>query len=152
MMTTEAARRPRSAPAAGGLLEGRRILVTGLLTNHSLAYHAAESMQLQGAEIVVTGFGRARRLTERAARALPQPVDVLELDVNSADDLGALADELAQRWDALDGVLHSIAYAPPEIWEGAFFDTSHDSLDAAIRTSVYSLQSVTGALLPQLER
>jgi enoyl-[acyl-carrier protein] reductase I len=109
-------------------------------------------MQLQGAEIVLTGFGRARRLTERAARALPQPPDVLELDVNSAGDLAALAADLDQRWDALDGVLHSIAYAPADIWEGSFFGTSHDSLDTAIRTSVYSLQSMTGALLPQLAR
>jgi enoyl-[acyl-carrier protein] reductase I len=149
-MTTSTEAPPREASATGRLLEGRRILVTGVLTNHSLAYYAAERMQQQGAEIVLTGFGRARRLTERAAKGLPEPAEVLELDVGSADDLSAVAGELEQRWEAVDGVLHSIAYGPPDLWDGSFFETGHDSLDTAMRVSVLSLQSLTAALLPQL--
>jgi enoyl-[acyl-carrier protein] reductase I len=149
-MTT--ATEPRAASAAAGapLLQGRRIVVTGVLTHRSLAYAAATRMQELGAELVLTSFGRARRLTERAARTLPGPADVLELDVNRPEDLRALAAELEQRWEAVDGLFHSIAYGPPELWEGSFFDAPYESLDVAMRTSVYSLSTLAGALLPQM--
>lgn len=146
---------PTAAPAAspaGRLLSGRRIVVTGVLTNRSLAYGAAERMQELGAEIVLTGHGRARRLTERAARALPRPVEVLELDATQPDDYEALAESLAERWEHVDGVFHSIAFAPPDIWERPFFEVAHEGLDTAMRASVYSLQALTGALLPQLRQ
>ena len=94
------------------MLAGKRLLITGVLTKGSIAYSVAERAQQEGAEIVLTGFGRTRRMTERAAARLPSPPDVLELDVNSPDDLSALASELSSRWDRLDGLLHAIAFAP----------------------------------------
>lgn len=134
------------------MLSGRRLLITGVVTRDSIAFAAARQAQELGAEIVLTGFGRARRLTERAARALPQPADVLELDVCSEDDRAAVAAELDARWGALDGVLHAIAYAPPEALGGNFLRTSSADVATAIQTSAVSLRDLAVALLPLLER
>ena len=79
------------------MLDGKRLLITGVLTRKSIAFAVAREAQLAGAEVVLTGFGRTRRMTERAAARLPQPPDVLELDVNSEDDLTGLATELDGR-------------------------------------------------------
>jgi meromycolic acid enoyl-[acyl-carrier-protein] reductase len=133
------------------MLEGRRLLITGVVTRDSIAYHVAERAQGMGAEVLLTGFGRARRLTERAARGLPDPPEVLELDVNSDDDLRAVADEVDRRWGGLDGVLHAIAFAPPDALGGAFLDTPPESATEAFRTSAYSLKALTEALAPALE-
>lgn len=155
MATRVAVTAADEAPAAGseqrGLLAGRRIVVTGVLTDRSLAYHAAERMQLMGAEIVLTGFGRGRRITERAAKYLPDPPDVLELDVLEPGDFAALASELRARWGRVDGLLHSIAFAPPEVFAAPFFEVPHESLEISMRASVYSLKDLAGALLPLLE-
>jgi enoyl ACP reductase len=133
------------------MLKGRRLLITGVLTRDSIAFEVARQAQLDGAEIVLTGFGRARRLTERVAKLLPAPPDVLELDVNSEHDLEALATDLRSRWDALDGVLHAIAFAPPEALGGAFLTTPVQSATTAFQTSAFSLKALTQALLPLLE-
>ncbi|HEX2161186.1 MAG TPA: enoyl-ACP reductase FabI [Thermoleophilaceae bacterium] len=132
------------------MLAGRRILVTGVITHRSIAFAVAEEAQRQGAELLLTSFGRARRLTERAARRLPDPPDVLELDVNSADDLAALAAELDSRWGTLDGVLHAIAHAPADALGGDFLATPPESAAAAFRTSAYSLSALAAALRPLL--
>jgi enoyl-[acyl-carrier protein] reductase I len=134
------------------MLEGKRLLITGVLTRHSIAFAVAREAQLAGAEVVLTGFGRARRLTERSAKRLPDPPDVLELDVNSEDDLAAVAAELERRWGALDGALHAIAYAPDDAIGGAFMDTGYESAAQAFRTSAYSLQALARHLAPLLER
>src|SRR5204863_8830857 len=103
-------RRRGGLPAAHHvMLEGKRFLITGVVTRRSIAWHVAEQAQAAGAEVVLTGFGRARRMTERAAAQLPQPADVLELDANNPDDIAAVADELDRRWGGVDGVLHAIA-------------------------------------------
>src|SRR6516165_5265889 len=99
--------------AMPGLLEGKRILVTGVLTDDSLAYAVAELAQKEGAEIVLTGAGRGLSLTRRVARHLPVAPDVLELDVTVADHMNAVTEELRSRWGGLDGALHSIGFAPP---------------------------------------
>jgi enoyl-[acyl-carrier protein] reductase I len=134
------------------MLEGRRLLITGVVTRDSIAFEVARQAQLAGAEVVLTGFGRARRLTERAAARLPEPADVLELDVNRREDLAAVADELAGRWEALDGVLHAIAYAPPDALGGGFLTCPADSAATAFQTSAYSLKALGEVLLPLLER
>ena len=134
------------------MLEGKRLLITGVVTRDSIAFEVARQAQLAGAEVVLTGFGRARRLTERAAARLPVPADVLELDVNQAGDLEALAQELSRRWDSLDGVLHAIAYAPPDALGGNFMTTPAESAGTAFQTSAYSLKALGCALLPLLRR
>jgi enoyl ACP reductase len=134
------------------ILEGKRLLITGVITRHSIAYAVAREAQLAGAEVVLTGFGRGRRMTERAATRLPTPPDVLELDVNEEDDLAAVAGELASRWGSVDGVLHAIAHAPDDALGGAFLETGYESAALAFRTSAYSLQALARHLAPLLER
>ena len=133
------------------MLDGRRILVTGVLDRHSIAFATAVRAQELGAEVLVTGFGRTKRMTERAARTLPSDVDVLELDVNSAEDLEQLRAELDSRWGALDGLLHAIAYAPPDALGGGFMHTSLDSAVTAYQTSAFSLKALVAGLLPLLD-
>ena len=134
------------------ILEGKRLLITGVVTRDSIAWEVARQAQESGAEVVLTGFGRARRMTERAAAKLPQEADVLELDVNSEDDLSALQSELGDRWGTLDGVLHAIAFAPGDALGGAFLETPTPSALTAFQTSAVSLKALTAAVLPLLER
>ena len=130
------------------LLEGKRLLVTGVLTKGSIGFSVAERAQQEGAEIVLTGFGRTRRMTERAAKRLPSPPDVLELDVNSSEDLSALSSELSSRWGELDGVLHAIAFAPGDALGGNFMTAPPESAELAFRTSAYSFKALAEALAP----
>jgi meromycolic acid enoyl-[acyl-carrier protein] reductase len=134
------------------MLEGKRLLITGVLTRKSIAFAVAREAQLAGAEVVLTGFGRSRRMTERAAARMAEPPDVLELDVNSEDDLAALASELERRWGGLDGVLHAIAFAPADAIGGRFLETPPQSAVEAFRTSAYSYQALARHLTPLMER
>ncbi|HYI80436.1 MAG TPA: enoyl-ACP reductase FabI [Thermoleophilaceae bacterium] len=134
------------------MLSGRRVLITGVITHRSIAFAVAEQVQRQGGEVVLTSFGRARRLTERAAKRLPDVPDVLELDVDSAEDLAALAAELERRWGRVDGVLHAIANAPADALGGDFAGTPPESAEATFRTSAYSLSALAAALRPLLAR
>jgi meromycolic acid enoyl-[acyl-carrier-protein] reductase len=133
------------------LLTGKRLLVTGVLTRGSIAFEVARQAQEDGAEIVLSGFGRGLRLTERAAKHLPDPPDVLELDVNEPDDLARVAAELGSRWGSLDGVLHAIAFAPADALGGGFLDTPASSAIVAFQTSAFSLKALAAALAPLLE-
>ncbi len=130
------------------LLDGKRLLITGVVNRHSIAYAIAERAQQQGAEVALTSFGRVRRMTERAAKRLPEPVDVLELDVNSDADLQALAGELGSRWGRVDGAVHAIAYAPPDALGGGFLGAPRESAGLAFETSAYSLKALAQALAP----
>jgi meromycolic acid enoyl-[acyl-carrier-protein] reductase len=130
------------------MLAGKRLLITGVVTRRSIAWHVAEQAQLSGAEIVLTGFGRARRMTERAAAQLPQAPDVLELDANSPDDIAAVAADLERRWGGVDGVLHAIAFAPQDALGGAFLETPPESALTAFQTSAFSLKALAAALAP----
>ncbi|CAA9465060.1 MAG: Enoyl-[acyl-carrier-protein] reductase [NADH] [uncultured Solirubrobacteraceae bacterium] len=128
------------------MLQGKKLLVTGVVTRDSIAFHVARDAQEAGAEIVLTSFSRARRMTERAARNLPQPADVLELDVNSPEDIEAVRAELAQRWGRLDGILHAVAFAPADALGGNFLQTPAESAMLAFQTSAYSLKALAAGL------
>jgi enoyl-[acyl-carrier protein] reductase I len=130
------------------LLSGKRLLITGVITKDSIAYHAAERAQREGATVLLTSFGRVRRLTERAARKLPEPVDVLELDINRDADLQALSEALRDRWGAVDGALHAIAFAPEDALGGRFMTAPADSAIEAFKTSAFSLKALAAALEP----
>jgi meromycolic acid enoyl-[acyl-carrier-protein] reductase len=131
-----------------GILAGKRILITGVITDASIAFHVARVAQEQGATVVLTGFGRMS-LVERIAKRLPAPAPVLELDVTSEDHLASLADRVSEHVDGLDGVLHAIAYAnPAEALGGNFLRTRWPDVATAVQVSTYSLQALTVAALP----
>jgi meromycolic acid enoyl-[acyl-carrier-protein] reductase len=135
-------------PSVPALLEGKRILVTGVLTDDSLAYGVAELAQREGAQVVLTSFGRALSLTKRVARHLPEPPDVLELDVTVPAHIEAVEAELQQRWGRLDGLLHSIGFAPPSCLGGGFLEAPWEDVAVALQVSAYSLKALTAGLLP----
>jgi enoyl ACP reductase len=130
------------------LLEGKKLLITGVLTPQSIAFASARVAQEQGADVVLTGFGRAMSLTEKSARRLPSPPDVLEMDVNEPSQIDAVATELASRWGLVDGFLHAIAFAPTDALGGNFLNTPWESASTAFQTSAYSLKAIATGLLP----
>ena len=130
------------------ILEDKRILVTGVVNRHSIAYAIADRAQRQGAEVILTSFGRVRRMTERAAARLDPSPDVLELDVNRDEDLVALTAELERRWGRLDGAVHAIAYAPADALGGNFLGAPRESAKSTFETSAYSLKGLAEALAP----
>ncbi|HEY7704385.1 MAG TPA: enoyl-ACP reductase FabI [Acidimicrobiia bacterium] len=132
------------------LLEGKKLLVTGILTDDSIAWHSARVAQEQGAEIVCTGFGRGMRLTERAVQRLPQPVDVLELDINDDAHVERMSADLASRWDRVDGALHAIGYAPDDALGGNFLNTPAASAATTFTTSAFSFKTLAVALMPMM--
>jgi enoyl ACP reductase len=130
------------------LLEGKNLLITGVLTPQSIAFNAARLAQEQGAQIALTGFGRALSLTQKTARRLPDPPDVLEMDANDQTQIEAVADELKRKWGALDGFLHAIAFAPEDALGGAFLTTPWESARTAFQTSAFSLKAIATSMLP----
>ncbi len=131
-----------------GLLDGKRLLLTGVLTDASLAFGVARLAQEEGAEVVLTGAGRGLRLTQRTARKLPVEPDVLELDVTDATHPAAVRDALAERWDRVDGALHAIGFAPEACLGGRFLETTWDDVAVAVQVSAYSLRAVADAVVP----
>jgi enoyl-[acyl-carrier protein] reductase I len=134
-----------------GLLEGKRLLITGVITDSSMAFHAAKVAQEQGATVVLTGFGRLS-LVERIAKRLPQPAPVIELDVKDEEQLAGLADRVREHVDGLDGVLHSIANAPASCLGGDFLAAPWEDVASAVQVSAYSFKSLAVACLPLLDR
>jgi len=133
-----------------GLLDGKRLLITGVLTDASLAFAVARMAQEEGAEIVLSGAGRALSLTQRTARKLPAQPDVLEIDVTSPDQLAAAGEALAARWDRLDGLLHAIGFAPPDCLGSGMFAAGWDDVSVALHVSTYSLKALVDAFMPLL--
>jgi enoyl-[acyl-carrier protein] reductase I len=133
------------------MVAGKRLLITGVLTKGSIAYSVAERAQEDGAEVLLTGFGRTRRMTERAAARLPDPPDVLELDVNNPGDFETLVAELRERWGGVDGALHAIAFAPGDALGGNFMSAPPESAELAFRTSAYSFKALAEALVPLMD-
>ncbi len=127
------------------LLDRKRLLVTGVLNDASIAFSIAKVAQEQGAEVVLTSFGRALNLTRRAAKRLPSPPEVVELDVTNSDQLAALAAVVGGR---LDGVVHAIAFAPESCLGGGFLDAPWSDVAVAMQVSAYSLQALAAATLP----
>ncbi|GHF92398.1 MULTISPECIES: enoyl-ACP reductase FabI [Amycolatopsis] len=134
-----------------GLLEGKRLLITGIITDASLAFHAARIAQQEGAKVVLTGFGRMS-LVERIAKRLPEEAPVIELDVTNQEHLDGLADKVRAHVDGLDGVLHSIGFAPQSCLGAPFMDAPAEDVKTAVDVSAYSFMSLAKACLPLLGR
>jgi enoyl ACP reductase len=132
-----------------GLLDKKRLLITGVITDASIAFHVARAAQEQGAQVVLTGYGRLR-LVERIAQRLPEPAAVLELDVQDQSQLDSLAERVGEQIGGLDGVLHSIGFAPPSCLGGGFLDAPWEDVATAIHVSAYSFKSLAVACRPLL--
>jgi meromycolic acid enoyl-[acyl-carrier protein] reductase len=130
------------------LLDGKRLLITGVLTDDSIAWHAARVAQEEGAEVVLTGFGRGLRLTQRSARRLPNEAEVIELDINDQGQVDAMVARLDEKWGGVDGALHAIAFAPADALGGNFLDSPAESAATAFVTSAFSYKTLTVALRP----
>ena len=130
----------------GGLLEGKKILVTGVLDRRSIAYSVARLAREQGAEITLSSFGRAASLTRRTAKRMDPEPPVLELDANNPEDIEAVAADLRERWGELDGIVHAIAFAPEDALGGNFLSAEWPSVATALQTSAYSLKALTVGL------
>jgi meromycolic acid enoyl-[acyl-carrier-protein] reductase len=131
-----------------GLLEGKRLLVTGVLMDTSIAFSVARLAQQEGAEVVLTSFGRTMKITQSIAKRLPTTPPVVELDVTDPDHLQALEANVRQHVDGLDGVLHSIGFAPQGALGGNFLKTPWEDVATAVHVSAFSLKSLGVAALP----
>jgi len=131
-----------------GILQGKNILVTGVLTDGSIAFHIARLAQEEGATVVLSSFGRALSLTTRIAGRLPQSAPVIELDVSNQDHLDGLAAKVKEHVPHLDGVIHSIGFAPEAALGGNFLNTTWEDVATAVQISAYSLKSLTMAARP----
>jgi len=131
------------------LLDGKRILVTGVLNDASIAFSVARRAQEEGAEVVLTSFGRVMSLTKRTARRLPTEPEIVELDVQRQDDLDALAGRVGGK---LDGVLHGIGFAPESCLGGGFLTAPWEDVAIAMQISAYSLKSLAVAALPLMSK
>jgi enoyl-[acyl-carrier protein] reductase I len=136
--------------SVSGLLAGKRILVAGVTMDTSLGFAVAKVAQEQGAQVIITNFGRALSITRRIAKRLPSEPVVLELDVTNDEHLAGLADALREHVDGLDGVVHSIAFAPQDALGGNFLNTSWPDAATAFQVSAYSLKALTMAALPMM--
>ncbi|GAB2925347.1 MULTISPECIES: enoyl-ACP reductase FabI [unclassified Streptomyces] len=130
-----------------GILDGKRILITGVLMESSIAFHAAKVAQEQGAEVILTAFPRPT-LTERIAKKLPKPAKVIELDVTNQEHLDRLAGLVREELGSLDGVVHSIGFAPQDALGGNFLNTPFESVATAMHVSAFSLKSLAMACKP----
>ncbi|MFF8385212.1 enoyl-ACP reductase FabI [Streptomyces kanasensis] len=133
-----------------GILDGKRVLITGVLMESSIAFHTAKVAQEQGAEVILTAFPRPT-LTERIAKKLPKPVKVIELDVTNDEHLARLEGVVREELGGLDGVVHSIGFAPQDALGGNFLHTPFESVSTAMHVSAFSLKSLTMACLPLME-
>jgi meromycolic acid enoyl-[acyl-carrier-protein] reductase len=130
-----------------GLLDGKRLLVTGVITEASIAFAVANLAQQEGAEVVLTGFGRMS-LVQRVAAKLALPPPIVELDVSQSEHLDTLADRVKEHMDGVDGVVHSIGFAPASCLGGGFLDAPWPDVATALQVSAYSLKSLAVAALP----
>jgi enoyl-[acyl-carrier protein] reductase I len=128
------------------LLSGKRLLVTGVLTEASIAFDVARLAQEEGADVVLSSYGRVMRLTERISGRLPKPAPVIDLDVTSPDDLAALPSRVNEHLTGLDGVVHAIGFAPEAAFD--FLNTGWDDVATALHVSAYSLKALTVGALP----
>jgi enoyl-[acyl-carrier protein] reductase I len=131
-----------------GLLDGKTVLVTGVLTEASIAFNVARIAQEQGASVILTGVGRSQSLTTRIAKRLPTQAPVVPLDVTDVSELDGLADAVREHADSLDGVLHAIGFAPASALGGGFLDAPWEDVATAVHISTYSLVSLARAALP----
>jgi enoyl-[acyl-carrier protein] reductase I len=134
-----------------GILEGKNILVAGVTLDTSIAFHVARIAQAEGANVIVSNFGRAMSLTGRVIKKLDPVPPLLEVDVTNDEHLAGLAATIGEHVDHLDGVVHSLAFANPETaLGGKFLSTPYTDVSTAVHVSAYSFNSLAMAAKPLL--
>jgi enoyl-[acyl-carrier protein] reductase I len=133
------------------LLDGKKLLITGILTDDSMAFAVAKVAQESGAEILLTSVGRAMSITQRVAKKLDPVPDVMDMDVNSDEQIAAVADEVTKRWGRLDGALHSIGFMPQDALGGNFLNTPWESVATGFQTSAFSLKALAAGMLEPMK-
>jgi len=131
-----------------GILDGKNLVITGVLTDASLAYGVAEIAKAEGANLILTGAGRALSLTKRTARKIDPDIEVLELDVTVPDHVEAVRNTVRERWGRVDGVLHAIGFAPASCLGDDFFGAPWEDVATAMHISTYSLKTLADAFVP----
>lgn len=134
-----------------GILDGKKIVVTGVLTDASLAFSVARIALEEGADVILTGAGRGLSLTRRTARKLGAEIEVLELDVTQPEQVDAVRDVVRERWGRVDGVLHAIGFAPPSCLGDDFFAAPWEDVATAMHVSTYSLKVLADAFVPLMD-
>jgi enoyl-[acyl-carrier protein] reductase I len=140
----------RSGPGTTGLLAGKRLLITGVVSDASIAFHVARTAQQQGAQVILSSFGRGMRVTEAVAELLPGPAALVPLDLTSETDLARLTAVIGEHVDGLDGVVHSAAFAPSTALGGSFLQTPWPDAATALHVSAYSFKALVTAARPLL--
>ena len=135
-----------------GILDGKKLVITGVLTDASLAFGVARIALDEGAEIVLTGAGRALSLTKRTSRKLGDGIDVFELDVTVPEHVGAARDAVAAKWGRVDGVLHAIGFAPESCLGDDFFGAPWEDVATAMHISTYSFKTLADAFVPLMDQ
>ncbi len=134
-----------------GILDDKKLLITGVLTDDSLAFGIAQLAQREGADIVLTGFGRGIRLTQRTARKLDTEPEVLELDIADLDHVAAVQQHLTEKWGRVDGALHAIGFAPADCLGDDFWAPDWDDVATAVQVSTYSLRTLADLVRPLMQ-
>ncbi|PKQ26011.1 MAG: enoyl-[acyl-carrier-protein] reductase FabI [Actinobacteria bacterium HGW-Actinobacteria-4] len=131
-----------------GMLEGKNILVTGVLTEGSIAFDVARLCQEQGATVVLTGMGKTMKITQSMGRRLPVEAQVVELDVTDQEQIDSLADRVKEIVPHLDGAVHSIGFAPQSVMGGNFMAGAWEDVSVAMHISAYSLKALAASVAP----
>ena len=134
------------------LLDDKRLLITGGLTEASIAFSVAKQAQEAGAQVLLSGFGRGLSITQRVAKRLPHEPDVIELDVTDAQHLNSAAAEVDARWGRLDGLVHAVGFAPPSALGGGFMTTPWEDVATTVHVSTYSFAALASAFAPLLKQ
>jgi enoyl-[acyl-carrier protein] reductase I len=135
-----------------GMLTNKKILITGMLSNRSIAYGVAQAMHREGAELAFTYQGEAVRERVQGLAQAFGAAPVIPCDVARDDQIAALFETLGKSWDSLDGLVHAIAYAPREALAGNFHDAvTRENFHIAQDISAYSLAGLVKAGLPIMQ-
>ena len=133
------------------ILKGKKILIAGMSDRRSIGYAIAVEAQREGAELLLTSFGRMMSITHMTAKKLDPVPGILEMDVTKPSDIAAAVKETAERWDRVDGLVHSVAFAPGDALGGNFLNTPWESAATALQVSAFSFKELASGFLPLMK-
>src|SRR5438045_8011797 len=132
------------------ILKGKKVLIAGMSDRRSIGFSIAQEAQRQGAELLLTSFGRMMSITQMTAKKLDPVPDILEMDVSKPSDIAEAVKETSKRWDRLDGMVHSVAFAPADALGGQFLNTPWESVATALHISAFSFTAMARGSLPMI--